>query len=170
MIACPNNIPELYIVPWRSRGSPSWSSSPHDASPDSPRFLFLTRINSHQLSISTATAIMSPSHEAAGPSTLSLHADDPANVVTDVAPPLHVSTTFRYPDNPEDLVPVADSENVCQLIYLVLNMGANLCSIMKTIELISTPVFLPLIPPVSNSFFRRCSMAMLSVTRLDCPR
>lgn len=52
-------------------------------------------------------------HENAGPSTLSLHADDPANVVTDVAPPLHVATTFRYPENPEDLVPVADSENVC---------------------------------------------------------
>ena len=69
---------------------------------------------------------MSPSHENAGPSTLSLHADDPANVVTDVAPPLHVSTTFRYPDNPEDLVPVADSENVRQLILLGCECGSLL--------------------------------------------
>ncbi|OJJ51738.1 hypothetical protein ASPZODRAFT_148962 [Penicilliopsis zonata CBS 506.65] len=40
-----------------------------------------------------------------GSSTRALHADDPLNVVTDVAPPLHLSTTFRYPDNPDDLAP-----------------------------------------------------------------
>ncbi|KMU79435.1 cystathionine gamma-synthase [Coccidioides immitis RMSCC 3703] len=40
--------------------------------------------------------------------TVAIHADDPINVVTDVAPPLHVSTTFRYSDNPDELVPLAE--------------------------------------------------------------
>ncbi|RAL11914.1 uncharacterized protein BO97DRAFT_434963 [Aspergillus homomorphus CBS 101889] len=43
-----------------------------------------------------------------GTSTRSLHADDALNVVSDVAPPIHVATTFRYSDNPDDLVPCAD--------------------------------------------------------------
>ena len=45
---------------------------------------------------------------AAGSSTRSLHADDELNVVTDVAPPLHLSTTYRYPENPDELKPCAD--------------------------------------------------------------
>ncbi|KAJ5128287.1 trans-sulfuration enzyme [Penicillium atrosanguineum] len=44
-----------------------------------------------------------------GISTLSLHADDALNVVTDVAPPMHLATTFRYPDDPAALVPAADA-------------------------------------------------------------
>lgn len=48
---------------------------------------------------------MAPSTQAAGASTRALHADDVLNVVTDVAPPLHLSTTFRYSDNPDELVP-----------------------------------------------------------------
>ncbi|KAL2823095.1 pyridoxal phosphate-dependent transferase [Aspergillus granulosus] len=46
------------------------------------------------------------------PSTRALHADDYLNLVTDVAPPIHLSTTFRYPKEPENLVlsedPVAE--------------------------------------------------------------
>ena len=50
---------------------------------------------------------------ASGPSpyslsTLAIHADDPINALTDVAPPLHVSTTFRYPSDPEQLHPKDD--------------------------------------------------------------
>lgn len=37
--------------------------------------------------------------------TLAIHSDDPINSSTDVAPPLHVSTTFRYPHEPEKLQP-----------------------------------------------------------------
>ncbi|KAF2755481.1 PLP-dependent transferase [Pseudovirgaria hyperparasitica] len=44
-------------------------------------------------------------------STLALHADDILNSTTDVAPALHVSTTFRYPENPDDLVPINGDEN-----------------------------------------------------------
>lgn len=39
------------------------------------------------------------------PATLALHADDPFNSVEDVAPPIHVSTTFRYPRDPDALRP-----------------------------------------------------------------
>ncbi|KAJ9313165.1 hypothetical protein DTO271D3_6594 [Paecilomyces variotii] len=46
----------------------------------------------------------SPAH----PATRALHADDPLNQVTDVAPPVHLSTTYRYPNEPEDLIPSAD--------------------------------------------------------------
>lgn len=59
---------------------------------------------------------MSHSSEAIGVSTLSLHADDALNIVTDVAPPMHLSTTFRYSNDPADLVPAADATPVCALI------------------------------------------------------
>ena len=41
-------------------------------------------------------------------STLGVHADDALNSSTDVAPPIHVSTTFRYASDPDKLVPVSD--------------------------------------------------------------
>ncbi|KAJ5551669.1 Pyridoxal phosphate-dependent transferase major region subdomain 2 [Penicillium sp. DV-2018c] len=50
---------------------------------------------------------MSPSDNTR-PSTKALHADDALNLVTDVAPPMHLSTTFRYPDDPVQLVPSED--------------------------------------------------------------
>ncbi|PGH06292.1 cystathionine beta-lyase [Blastomyces parvus] len=55
--------------------------------------------------------LQSPSNARAQlhPATLALHADDALNVVTDVAPPLHLSTTFRYSNNPDELVPWSDS-------------------------------------------------------------
>ena len=37
--------------------------------------------------------------------TLGIHGDDPINYYTDVAPALHVATTFRYSENPEELEP-----------------------------------------------------------------
>lgn len=36
-------------------------------------------------------------------SSKTIHADDYLNKGTDVAPPMHVSTTFRYDRNPENL-------------------------------------------------------------------
>ena len=47
------------------------------------------------------------------PSTRAIHADHLANdpLLTDVAPPIHVSTTFRYPGELENLHPLTD-ENV----------------------------------------------------------
>ncbi|KAI4131938.1 MAG: hypothetical protein LQ347_002756, partial [Umbilicaria vellea] len=40
--------------------------------------------------------------------TQAIHADDHLNSGPDVAPSLHVSTTFRYTSNPADLVPAKD--------------------------------------------------------------
>jgi cystathionine gamma-synthase len=46
-------------------------------------------------------------------STLAIHSDDVLNVVPDVAPAMHVSTTFRYSKEPEKLFPVvADTDTV----------------------------------------------------------
>jgi cystathionine beta-lyase/cystathionine gamma-synthase len=41
-------------------------------------------------------------------STHAIHADDHLNRTTDIAPALHVSTTFRYASNPSDLIPAKD--------------------------------------------------------------
>ena len=46
----------------------------------------------------------------------SVHADDYINNHQAVAPPMHVSTTFRYSRNPDDLVPWTNL-NVC-LIFV----------------------------------------------------
>lgn len=48
-----------------------------------------------------------------GDSTRALHADDALNVVSDVAPPMHLSTTFRYSNDPAALVPLSDQTSVC---------------------------------------------------------
>lgn len=40
------------------------------------------------------------------PATQAIHADDPLNIVDDVAPPIHVSTTFRYNKDPSQLRPI----------------------------------------------------------------
>ncbi|KAI9876796.1 MAG: hypothetical protein M1830_005697 [Pleopsidium flavum] len=58
---------------------------------------------------------MSPSAKASNglistlsPATQAIHADDHLNRAEDVAPAMHVSTTFRYASKPEDLVPAKD--------------------------------------------------------------
>ena len=55
------------------------------------------------------------------PSTRAVHADDHfVGGIADVAPPLHVSTTFHYPGRPEDLVPfsqITDLESFDAHIY-----------------------------------------------------
>ncbi|KAF2168526.1 hypothetical protein M409DRAFT_21276 [Zasmidium cellare ATCC 36951] len=43
-------------------------------------------------------------------STLGIHADNPINYYQDVAPALHVSTTYRYASNPDNLVPEHEVE------------------------------------------------------------
>lgn len=48
------------------------------------------------------------SHSSAKPATLAIHADNTVNNVTDVAPPIHLSTTYRYPNDPNVLTPAAE--------------------------------------------------------------
>lgn len=42
--------------------------------------------------------------------TRAMHADDALNSYADVAPAMHVATTFRYSDDPDKLIPVSDAE------------------------------------------------------------
>ncbi|KAK8151681.1 pyridoxal phosphate-dependent transferase [Phyllosticta citrichinensis] len=59
----------------------------------------------------STTADGAPAPAAYKPATISIHGDDWLNTKnTDVAPALHVSTTFRYPSAPEELVPAMDGE------------------------------------------------------------
>lgn len=59
------------------------------------------------------------------PSTLAIHADDRLNKYTDVAPALHVSTTFRYSSNPETLIPIADEDTDLDNITHVYSRLSN---------------------------------------------
>jgi hypothetical protein len=56
---------------------------------------------------SNSTEGMAPTQNS-HPATKALHADDALNLVTDVAPPIHLSTTFRYPNDPDQFVPSED--------------------------------------------------------------
>ena len=62
--------------------------------------------------ISTTQSEVSPTptfpSESIRYSTLALHADNVLDECTDVAPALHVSTTFRYSSHPNELVPAGD--------------------------------------------------------------
>lgn len=49
-----------------------------------------------------------PANTSYDPATLAIHGDDWLNTGTDVAPALHVSTTFRYPHDPAALVPESE--------------------------------------------------------------
>jgi cystathionine gamma-synthase len=61
---------------------------------------------------------MSPNADSHSQSTLCVHADDPLNTlpasadgeITDVAPALHVSTTYRFNKDPEKLVEAKDCD------------------------------------------------------------
>lgn len=66
------------------------------------------------------------------PSTLAIHADDSLCAVTDIAPPIHMSTTFHYAEDPEKLVPVRD---------------------LKELVFLPCPFF-PLLPSHLNPFFQ----------------
>lgn len=55
---------------------------------------------------------------------LSVHADDYINNHQAVAPPMHVSTTFRYAENPDDLKPW-ENLNVC-LLRSLLTFSSNI--------------------------------------------
>lgn len=75
------------------------------------------------------------------PATYGIHADDRINVLTDVAPPIHTSTTFRYPHNPDLLQPVPEDAGIdlqTPLIYSRL-ASANI----NRLETILTPLIYP---------------------------
>lgn len=56
----------------------------------------------------TSSMMPEPALRPLAAATQAIHADDYLNSAQDVAPAMHVSTTFRYADKPEDLIPVKD--------------------------------------------------------------
>lgn len=68
---------------------------------------------------------------------LTVHADDGYSVLTDVAAPLHVSSTYKYPDDPSQLDPVALADPEKELVYSryqtpnTIRAEAVLAAIMK---------------------------------------
>lgn len=82
---------------------------------------------------------MAPSHH---PATHAIHADDRTNILTDVAPPIHTATTFRYSNDPNDLKPVPDDGEFVDLqTPLVYSRLAN--SNINRLETILTPLIYP---------------------------
>jgi cystathionine beta-lyase/cystathionine gamma-synthase len=76
------------------------------------------------------------------PSTHGVHADDRINVVTDVAPPIHTSTTFRYPHDPSKLQPVpTEGEFVDLQTPLIYSRLASAST--NRLETILAPLFYP---------------------------
>lgn len=84
---------------------------------------------------------MSPSKPLAA-ATSAIHADDHTNILTDVAPAIHTSTTFRYPRNAADLQPVpAEGEFVDLQTPLVYSRLAS--SNINRLETILAPLIYP---------------------------
>ncbi|KAF2014060.1 PLP-dependent transferase [Aaosphaeria arxii CBS 175.79] len=92
---------------------------------------------------------MSPNNTPLSPATYAVHADDRINTVTDVAPPIHPSTTFRYPRNPEQLQPVpkGSEEHVNLTTPLIYSRLAS--SSTNRLETILAPLLYPDSPPSS---------------------
>ncbi|KAF2032763.1 PLP-dependent transferase [Setomelanomma holmii] len=76
------------------------------------------------------------------PATYGIHADNRINALTDVAPPIHTSTTFRYPRNPDELQPVPEDGEFPDLSTpLVYSRLAN--ANINRLETILAPLMFP---------------------------
>jgi len=82
---------------------------------------------------------MAPLH----PATHGIHADDRTNILTDVAPAIHTSTTFRYPRDPSQLNPVSteDGEVINLSTPLVYSRLAS--ANINRLETILAPLIYP---------------------------
>lgn len=85
--------------------------------PELPKPTAVTATKSEVLSTAIAAPLGSqsvpagkPSHllPFSDPSTLAVHADSHLPGTSDVAPPIHLSTTFEYTSDPEELIPARD--------------------------------------------------------------
>lgn len=116
-------LPELKQIPWQQVPLPLPLPSTPDPSP--PRFADIDvdlPIAMEEYKHSLATALPSFS-----PSTRAVHADDVLNNVDDVAPPVHVTTTYRYPRDADSLQPHHERPS-----YPVLEIGEHCYSRQST--------------------------------------
>ncbi|KAF1846123.1 uncharacterized protein K460DRAFT_395612 [Cucurbitaria berberidis CBS 394.84] len=78
------------------------------------------------------------------PATYGIHADDRINILTDVAPPIHTSTTFRYPHNSDDLNPIPkDLENAYVGVQTPLVYSRLASANINRLETILSPLIYP---------------------------
>ncbi|KAJ4299842.1 hypothetical protein N0V90_005088 [Kalmusia sp. IMI 367209] len=75
--------------------------------------------------------------------TAAIHADDRVNILTDVAPAIHTSTTFRYPRNAADLQPVPASAGEVVDLQTPLIYSRLASSNINRLETILTPLLYP---------------------------
>jgi len=76
------------------------------------------------------------------PSTHGIHADDGINIITDVAPPIHTASTFRYPRDPDQLQPAPEEGEYLDLSTpLVYSRITN--SNINRIETVLAPLIFP---------------------------
>lgn len=82
---------------------------------------------------------MSPLH----PATHGIHADNRINVLTDIAPPIHTSTTFRYPRDPAALQPVPTGEDEYVDLSTPLIYSRLASANINRLETILSPLIFP---------------------------
>lgn len=82
---------------------------------------------------------MAPLH----PATHGIHADDRTNVLTDIAPPIHTSTTFRYSRDPSKLHPVSPEEGEVIDLSTPLIYSRLASANINRLETILTPLIYP---------------------------
>ncbi|KAF9690711.1 hypothetical protein EKO04_011352 [Ascochyta lentis] len=77
------------------------------------------------------------------PATHGIHADNRTNVLTDIAPPIHTSTTFRYPRDPTLLQPVSPEEGEVIDLSTPLIYSRLASANINRLETILTPLIYP---------------------------
>lgn len=82
---------------------------------------------------------MSPPLHAA---THAIHADDRVNILTDVAPPIHTSTTFRYPSDESALIPAPKEGEFIDLSTPLIYSRLASANINR-LETLLTPLLYP---------------------------
>ncbi|KAF2622430.1 cystathionine gamma-synthase-like protein [Macroventuria anomochaeta] len=82
---------------------------------------------------------MAPLH----PATHGIHADDCTNILTDIAPPIHTSTTFRYPRDPSKLTPVSPEEGEVMDLSMPLIYSRLASANINRLETILAPLIFP---------------------------
>jgi cystathionine gamma-synthase len=92
------------------------------------------------------------------PSTQAIHADDRINILTDVAPPIHTATTFRYPRDASLLQPVPTEGEFLDLQSPLVYSRATNANVNR-LETILTPL---IYPAAKESEFEQLSNNVIS--------
>jgi hypothetical protein len=103
----------------------------------------------------------------ASPSTIAIHADDALNndKVTDVAPALHVSTTFRYPRDLSKLIPFNEAQLAGEVSFPFSYLADRKLRLKYRLPMMPLYTYIrdiqPQIPPDSKLFLLRSLVLLL---------